>query len=121
MDLPELLSEMKQLETPLKLMPAAAERLPSAPDLIGMISSPSQLRRASVSIPSNIAEGSSRKSKKDYARFIEISIGSLNEIESLLFVSHQLDFIDAKTLADYKLKVNEIGGLLGGFRRYLLK
>ena len=81
----------------------------------------SQLRRASVSIPSNIAEGSSRKSKKDYARFIEISIGSLNEIESLLFVSHQLDFIDAKTLADYKLKVNEIGGLLGGFRRYLLK
>jgi len=41
-----------------------------------------QMTKASVSIPSNIAEGSSRKSEKDYSRFIEISLGSIFELET---------------------------------------
>ena len=52
-----------------------------------------QMRRASISIPSNIAEGSSRKSTKEYARFIEIAIGSAFELETQLHLSHQLDYL----------------------------
>ena len=47
----------------------------------------SQITRAAVSIPSNIAEGSSRKSDKDYSRFIEISLGSSYELETQLLIA----------------------------------
>ena len=49
-----------------------------------------QLNRSGVSIPSNIAENSSRKSEKDYARFLEISIGSSFELETQLIISEKL-------------------------------
>jgi len=52
----------------------------------------SQITRAAVSIPSNIAEGSSRSSEKDYNRFIEISLGSTFELETQLLISQALNF-----------------------------
>jgi four helix bundle protein len=54
----------------------------------------SQLRRAAVSVPSNLAEGSGRGSDKDFARFVRISIGSTNELEYGLRLSHDLGFLD---------------------------
>jgi four helix bundle protein len=53
----------------------------------------SQIRRASVSIPSNLAEGASRSSRKDFSRFVEIAHGSANELEYQLFLSRDLGYI----------------------------
>ena len=52
-----------------------------------------QLRRASVSVPSNIAEGAGRKSKKEFIHFLYIALGSLNEIETQLEISKRLNYI----------------------------
>ena len=57
-----------------------------------------QLRRASVSVPSNIAEGCSRSSNKDFSRFIEISIGSIYEIETQLLIAFDLGYINQTKL-----------------------
>ncbi|MDO9512217.1 MAG: four helix bundle protein [Bacteroidales bacterium] len=53
----------------------------------------SQIRRASVSIASNIAEGSSRTSEKEFAHFLEIAIGSSFEVETQLFISKEIGYI----------------------------
>ncbi|MCW9054593.1 MAG: four helix bundle protein [Candidatus Pacebacteria bacterium] len=81
----------------------------------------SQLRRAVVSAPLNIAEGSSRTSKKDYARFIEIAIGSLNEVVSLLVISKNLDYLTVQKYEEMKEAALGIGRSLGAFKKYLLK
>jgi len=52
----------------------------------------SQIRRAAVSVPSNIAEGAARKGGKEFSRFLYISLGSLAEIETLLTISNRLKF-----------------------------
>ena len=53
----------------------------------------SQIIRSVVSIPSNIAEGASRKSEKDFARFLEISLGSVFESETQIRIAFELDYI----------------------------
>lgn len=57
-----------------------------------------QLRRASISIPSNIAEGSSRDSNKDFIRFLRMAIGSSYEIETQLLIANDLHFLSKKDL-----------------------
>lgn len=58
----------------------------------------SQITRAAVSIPPNIAEGCSRNSEVRFKRFLEISIGSLFEVETPLTIAQELKFIDKKEL-----------------------
>ena len=80
-----------------------------------------QLRRAAVSIPSNIAEGNGRESRKDYIHFLNISRGSLKEVETQLIISEKLGFIQKIQLADILKKTEEIGRMLNGLIRSLRK
>ena len=66
-----------------------------------------QLRRASVSIPSNIAEGSSRNSSKDFSRFLKITLGSAYEIETQLLIANDLKFISENELKQLTEELSE--------------
>ncbi len=79
-----------------------------------------QLRRASVSIPSNIAEGSSRQSNKDFARFLEIAIGAAYEIETQILISSDLGFITPQDLIELTNMLEEIIKMTSRFRATLL-
>jgi four helix bundle protein len=80
-----------------------------------------QLRRAAVSIPSNIAEGSSRQSNKDFARFLEISIGSAYEIETQLSIASDLGFINTDKADELIITLDEIVKMTSKFRSNLIQ
>jgi four helix bundle protein len=65
----------------------------------------SQMNRCAVSVPANIAEGGSRKTELDFARFLEIAIGSSFELETYFEITMNLSFINAK---DYECQINEL-------------
>jgi four helix bundle protein len=75
----------------------------------------SQINRAGVSIPANIAEGSSRTSEKDYGRFIEISLGSSYELETHLLIAQRLHFGNENKLNELIGEINDEQKMLLGF------
>lgn len=79
----------------------------------------SQIRRAVISISSNLAEGAGRPSKKEFNRFVDMSMGSLNETESLLIVSCKLGFIEKQPFHEIKSQIEELGRILNGLKKYL--
>lgn len=68
----------------------------------------SQIQRASISIASNIAEGSSRKSETEFARFLEIAIGSAFEVETQLIIAKELNYIDESNFESLILMINNL-------------
>jgi len=80
-----------------------------------------QLRRAVVSIPSNIAEGMGRLSMKDRAHFLEIAFGSLLETNCQLDVAHKLGYISESELYSLDKECRELARVLSGLRTSLLK
>jgi four helix bundle protein len=71
-----------------------------------------QLRRAAVSVPTNIAEGASRKTRKEYVQFLYVARGSMSELETLLQISEQLKFIDSRSYDDLRGKTDALGRIL---------
>jgi len=81
----------------------------------------SQIRRAAVSIPSNIAEGSSRETTRDFLRFLSISNGSLAELQTQFIIAKNLGFISLENLAILKESADEVGRMIHGLQKSLQK
>ena len=75
----------------------------------------SQVRRAALSIPTNIVEGYSRKGDKELARFVNISLGSLAETKYLLYFSNRLGYFERDTYNELKKGYDTLGKLLWKF------
>lgn len=73
-----------------------------------------QMRRAAVSIPSNIAEGQGRSTTKDFCHFLCHSIGSVQELETQLLISRRQGFMDNKTQIACQDLIAEVGRILHG-------
>lgn len=78
-----------------------------------------QMRRAAVSVASNIAEGWGRRSRKDYGKFVLIARGSNDELQTQLVIAERLGFGDTVQVADAAALSDEVGRMLGGLHRFL--
>ncbi len=85
-------------------------------ELYGLIS---QIRRASVSIPSNIAEGAARKNKTEFRQFLYISLGSLSEVETQLIISLEILYLKKKAFEELNSKLVSIRKMLLGLIKSL--
>jgi len=87
-------------------------------ELYGMTA---QLRRAAVSIPSNIAEGEGRYTRRESIRFLRNSRGSLFELETQLLLSGDFGYLDQKMVLHFLEVTDEIGRMISGLVRYLAR
>lgn len=83
-------------------------------ELYGLVS---QIKRAVISIPSNIAEGVNRYSDKDKYRFIDIAFGSLAEVETQLIIAKELNYVD--NIENQMQILKQVNALLLGLKKYL--
>jgi four helix bundle protein len=79
----------------------------------------SQLRRAAVSVPSNVAEGYCRRSTKAYAYHVSIALGSHAEVETCIELACRLGFLSAAAGVSYEERTSSVGRLLSGLHRSL--
>jgi four helix bundle protein len=79
-----------------------------------------QMRRAAVSVSSNLAEGASRKSRTDFARFVEIATGSVFEVASQAFLAKRQGFLSETDFKQIYEASEKLGPMLSGLRKSLL-
>ncbi|MDB5011969.1 MAG: ribosomal protein [Daejeonella sp.] len=77
----------------------------------------SQLKRAAVSVPSNIAEGAGRNSNKEFSHFLSISLGSLFELETQLIISNNLNLINSDSLSEINNKISELQKMIFSLKK----
>lgn len=104
----------------MKLVTALYRETAQWPDTerFGLIS---QVRRAAVSVPTNIAEGHGRGTTRDYLRFLDIADGSLAEVRTLLQIACNIEFATAESTQKYLTEARQVGRLLGGLKKALRK
>lgn len=79
----------------------------------------SQIRRSAVSIMANIAEGQGRRTNKDFANFLNISLGSAAETKSHLYLALDLNYIVQKDFGDIYEKLDEVGRMIFALSNHL--
>ncbi len=79
-----------------------------------------QIRRASISISSNIAEGCERQTTKEFVRFLFIAKASAGEVRSQLYLALDLNYVTEERFEEIKEKVNEVSKLLSGSIKYFM-
>jgi four helix bundle protein len=79
----------------------------------------SQIRRAAISVPANLAEGAARQSDKEFMHFISISQGSCSEVETELLIALKLGFLMEPDYIELKAAANSIGRMLVGLSKHL--
>ena len=80
-----------------------------------------QIRRASISIPANIAEGCGRRSQRDLARFLQISVGSANELEYHLLLARELGYLETDSHSVFNTDPGEVRQMLSSLIRKVSK
>lgn len=96
-----------------KLIYSITDKLPES-EKFGLVS---QMRRAAISIPSNISEGCSRQSDKELVQFLFISLGSLSELETQLLLLKELNFVS--NIDHHVSELNDIKRMILGLIKYL--
>ncbi|BCL60073.1 hypothetical protein DGMP_07660 [Desulfomarina profundi] len=94
---------------------AITENFPSE-EMYGLTS---QLRRAAVSVPSNIAEGAGRESKKEFLHYLSVARGSLSEVDTQLLLAQKLRY--CRTMTRMNERMDKVFALLGGLMKSLKK
>lgn len=94
---------------------SATEKFPSE-EKFGLVS---QMRRAAVSVPVNIAEGAGRKSKMEFIQFLDIALGSITELDTLILLSSELGFIPKSDSDELIEKLDTIGKIIYGLIKNL--
>lgn len=79
-----------------------------------------QIRRASVSVPSNISEGAAGRSVTQFRNFLSIAIGSLNQVSTQLEIAYRVGYLDERKLSDAESRVDECLALTYGLRKSLI-
>ena len=74
-----------------------------------------QIRRSSVSIPSNIAEGKERETVKELVRYLYISKGSAAELKTQLLIAHKVGYVNAQTYTYFSERILKVSKMLGSF------
>jgi four helix bundle protein len=81
----------------------------------------SQIRRAAVSVPANIAEGAARRSEKEFIHFLSNAQGSTSELETELIIAYRLGFLDDGNFTDVRASLERIGRLITGLSQHLAR
>ena len=87
-------------------------------EMYGLIS---QLRRASVSVPSNIAEGATGRTNVDFAHFLTVALGSLSEMDTQIEISYRLNYIDYKKFEILNEKIDQCKSIVFGLKKSVLR
>jgi four helix bundle protein len=80
-----------------------------------------QIRRAAVSVPSNIAEGQGRNSIGEFVHFLSIARGSLQELETQLLIAGRLKYSDEKAICELMTSIAEVARILNGLQNSLAR